>query len=53
MRLVDRIKIPVKTAKEIEQMAAKLAKQEAMLDYVAIMADVELPDENEEVSDYE
>lgn len=35
----------IQEERETERMKAKIEKQEAMIEYVAVMADVELPEE--------
>ncbi len=47
MLKVNRVTDPAKE-KKLEFMAAQLAKIEATMDYVAMMADVEIPTENME-----
>lgn len=50
---IERLKTSIQEKRAAERMAAQLDKQAALLDYVAIMADVELPVEEEsEVADY-
>lgn len=54
-----KLKKSISEARAQEHMAAKVEKQEALLEYVAIMADIELPSEEaetmngSEVPDYE
>ena len=43
-----KIKSSISEERKNERMAAELEKQKALLEYVAIMADVELPDEEEQ-----
>ena len=44
----EKIKSSISKERKNEHMAAELEKQKALLEYVAIMADVELPDEEEQ-----
>jgi len=44
--------VPIRTEKEIENMYAKLEKQSGLIDYLAIMADIDIPEDETEV-DYE
>ncbi len=53
MSLITRLKKSIAEAREQENMKATVAKQQALLEYVAIMADVEIDDEDEEVDDNE
>jgi len=53
MALIEKLKTSIQEKRAAERMAAQLAQQQALLDYVAIMADVELPvDEESEVANY-
>ena len=45
--------MPVKYRRELENLRASVAQQEAYNDYVAMMCGVELPGENSEVQDEE
>ena len=45
---IKRIKESIKKTREWENMRAKLAKQDAIIDYIAMMSDVELPNESED-----
>lgn len=45
--ILNEIKTDIKSMREQENEKAKIAKLEALLDYVCIMADIELFDENE------
>lgn len=42
--------VPIKTEKEIEDMNAKIAKQYGLIDYLAIMADIDIPTDESEVA---
>jgi len=53
MSLITRLKESIAEARERENMRATIAKQQALLEYVAIMADVEIDEEDEEVEDHE
>ena len=53
MSLITRLRKSIAEAREQENMKAAVAKQQALLEYVAIMADVEIDDEDEEVDDDE
>ena len=53
MSLITRLKESIAETRERENMRATIAKQQALLEYVAIMADVEIDEEDEEVEDHE
>jgi len=53
MSLVTRLRKSIAESREQENMKATIAKQQALLEYVAIMADVEIDEEGEEVDDNE
>lgn len=48
MALVKKLKESIAEARERENLKAKVAKQEALLEYVAIMTDVDIDEEGEE-----
>ena len=50
----NKLKTDVVTERQLEQMNATIAQQKATVDYIAMMTDVELPeDEEQEEEDYE
>ena len=53
MSLVTRLRKSIAESREQENMKATIAKQQALLEYVAILADVEIDEEGEEVDDKE
>lgn len=44
--ILKKKKTSIQEARKLENMAAKVERQEALLAYVAIMADVDLPEES-------
>lgn len=53
MAFIEKLKTSIQEKRAAERMAAKLEQQSALLDYVAIMTDVELPVEESEGTAYE
>ena len=51
MVFFKKLRTTIQEARQQEQVAADIAKQAALLEYVAIMADVELPDASDEESE--
>lgn len=49
---LKKMKMDVRESRLRENMAADLERQKALTEYVAMMADVELPTEEEEAEDY-
>lgn len=48
-----KMKMDVRESRQRENMAADLEKQKALTEYVAMMADVDLPTETQEDDSYE
>ena len=46
--LITRLRMSIADARKMEDMRAKIEQSEAKLEYVAMMADVEIPTEKEE-----
>lgn len=53
MVFVEKIKASIAEKRAAERTAAEIEKQGALLDYVAMMADVELPTDMESGAEYE
>lgn len=49
--LLTRIKMSIRDARALEDLKAQNEKNIANIDYVAMMADIEIPTEEEEVND--
>jgi hypothetical protein len=48
MPKIQKRTVPIRTEKEIEDMYARLDKQAGLIDYLAIMADIDIPDDEVE-----
>ncbi len=51
--IIKKLRQSIAEARERENMKAKIAEQEALLEYVAIMADIEIDSDDEEVEENE
>lgn len=51
-KIIKRV-VPIRTEKEIENMNARIDRQSGLIDYLAIMADIDIPEDESEVSEYE
>ena len=46
--IIKKLRMPIIMARKIEETNAKLMKQMADIDYIAMMSDIEIPTESEE-----
>jgi len=45
--IINKLRMPIADARAIEDTKAKVAKQQALLEYVAIMSDIEIEEDDE------
>jgi len=45
--IINKLKMPIAMAREIEDTNAKVEQQRGLIDYVAMMTDIEIPSEEE------